>query len=75
VSASSAYARFADLRAEILKLSRENTNVRSTAISLREMRKVATLCEGALDALEQAILAKPPTGTDYGRFGRPVQVR
>jgi hypothetical protein len=73
--ASSAYARFGDVRAEILKLSRENTNVRSASISLREKRKVVTLCEGALAALEQAILAEPPTGTDYGRFGRPVKVR
>jgi hypothetical protein len=75
VSASSAYARFAGVRAEILKLSRENTNVRSTAISLGEKPRVVTLCEGSLAALEQAILAEPPTGTDYGRFGRPVQIR
>jgi hypothetical protein len=74
-TASSAYARFADLRGEILKLSRENTNVRSTAISLRERRNVVALCESSLGALEEAILAEPPTGTDYGRFGRPVKVR
>jgi hypothetical protein len=74
-AASTAYARFGEVRADILKLSRENTNVRSAAISLREKRSIMTLCEAALAALEQALLDEPPTGTDYGRFGRPVKVR
>lgn len=73
--ASSSYARFAEIRAEILKLSRENTNVQSTAMSLGDKRRIVKLCEGSLAALEQAILAEAPTGTDYGRFGRPVKVR
>jgi hypothetical protein len=73
-TASSAYARFGDVRAEILKLSRENTNVRSTALALREKKNAMLACQTALDDLEQAISTEPPNGADYGRFGRPVEV-
>jgi hypothetical protein len=54
-TAAARYARFTDLRSQILKLSRENTNVRSLAISLNEKRKAMFLCQDALAALEQAI--------------------
>ncbi|HSD10056.1 MAG TPA: hypothetical protein VLF14_03675, partial [Candidatus Binatia bacterium] len=74
VAASSAYARFSALRTQILALSRENTNVRSVAISLGQKRKVMLLCQSALDALRQSILAETPAGVDYGRFGRPLKL-
>ncbi len=74
-TASSSYARFSAIRAQILALSRENTNVRSVAISLSQKRKVMLLCRDALDALQQAVLAEPEAGADYGRFGRPIKVR
>jgi hypothetical protein len=54
-AATASYAHFTDLRRQILKLSRENTNVRSLAISLNEKRKAMFLCQDALSALEQAI--------------------
>jgi hypothetical protein len=54
-TAAARYASFTDLRSQILKLSRENTNVRSLAISLNEKRKAMFLCQDALSALEQAI--------------------
>jgi len=54
-TAAARYASFTDLRAQILKLSRENTNVRSLAISLNEKRKAMFLCQDALSTLEQAI--------------------
>jgi hypothetical protein len=73
-AASSSYTQFGKVRAEILALSRENTNVRSAAISLSQKRKVMLLCRAALDALQQAILAEPQAGVDYGRFGRPVKL-
>ena len=74
-TASSSFARFSAIRAQILALSRENTNVRSVAISLSQKRKVMLLCRDALDALQQAVLAEPEAGADYGRFGRPIKVR
>jgi hypothetical protein len=73
-TASSSYARFSTIRTQILALSRENTNVRSVAISLGQKRKVMLFCQGALDALHQAIAAEPVPGMDYGRFGRPVKL-
>lgn len=54
-TAAARYASFTDLRSQILKLSRENTNVRSLAISLNQKRKAMFLCQDALSALEQAI--------------------
>jgi len=58
-SAAQSYARFSDLRKDILALSRENTNVRSLTLSLNQKRKVATVCEDALTSLKQAILDEP----------------
>ena len=54
-TANERYASFSGLRKQILKLSRENTNVRSLSISLNEKRKAMFLCQDALSALKQAI--------------------
>jgi hypothetical protein len=72
-AAASSYRRFTELRMQILALSRENTNVRSLALSLNQKRKVMTVCQDALAALRTAILAEPIPGLDYGRFGRPIK--
>ena len=69
--AASSYERFNKLRMEILKLSRENTNVQSLAISLDQKRKVTLLCQEALNALKQAILEEPVRGVTYGPPARP----
>ena len=53
--ARSSYARFSDTKIEILKLSRENTNVRSLTISLNQKRKIMVLCLDALANLRNAI--------------------
>lgn len=58
-TATSCYARFNEIKAQIIKLSRENTNVRSVAISLNQKRKVMLMCQDALAALEQAIQQEP----------------
>jgi hypothetical protein len=58
-TARSSYARFNATRTEILKLSRENTNVRSLAISLDQKSRATARCQEALDALEEAIREEP----------------
>jgi hypothetical protein len=58
-TATASYRRFGELRAQILKLSRENTNVRSLTISLSQKRNATALCESALAALQQAIQNEP----------------
>jgi hypothetical protein len=71
VSAVSAYRRFNTVKAEVLALSRENTNVRSLAISLTQKRRAMSLCEDSLAALEQAIRNEPPLSDDHGSAARP----
>jgi hypothetical protein len=51
------YEQFTEIRSQILKLSRENTNVRSLAISLNEKRRAMLLCQDALTGLQQEIEA------------------
>lgn len=60
-TANSSYARFSEIKAQILKLSRENTNVRSLSISLNQKRKVTLVCQDALAALKNAIQQEPIT--------------
>jgi hypothetical protein len=57
-TAMSSYARFTELRKQILDLSRQNTNVRSLIISLNQKRKAIQTCRDAIDRLEQAIEAE-----------------
>jgi hypothetical protein len=65
--AASRFARYCELKVQILALSRENTNVRSLALSLNQKRKAMMLCLEELNALKQAILAEPIAGVTYGR--------
>ena len=68
---ASSYARFTEARKEILKLSRENTNVRSLTISLDRKRKLMMQCQDALSALEQAVREEPVPGFPHGPPARP----
>jgi len=65
-TADVSYQRFSELRAQILKLSRENTNVRSLTLSLTQKRKALAACEDALVSLQEAIqnevIASKPVG-------------
>jgi hypothetical protein len=66
-AASSALARYVDIKARIVALSRDNTNVRSLALSLNQKRRSLALSLDALGALKQAILEEPIAGVTYGR--------
>ena len=61
-TAASSYDRFSEIKAQILKLSRENTNVRSVAISLSQKRNVMFQCQDALAALKSTIEQEPVVG-------------
>jgi len=69
--AVSCYDRFSKIKTQILTLSRENTNVKSLAISLNQKRKVMLLCQDTLNELQQVILEEPIAGVTYGQPARP----
>lgn len=50
-----AYGDFQKVNAELVDLSRQNTNVRSFAMSLGRARKTTAECESLLEALQRAI--------------------
>jgi hypothetical protein len=54
-AARAAYADFARVNAELLRLSRENSNVRSLALSLGRKRVVTAECEEVLAALQTVV--------------------
>jgi hypothetical protein len=66
-TATSSFVRYEELKSQILALSRENTNVRSLALSLNQKRKAMILSLDALNALRQAIMEEPIAGVAYGR--------
>lgn len=74
-TATSDYARFSEVKGRILVLSRENTNVKSLAISLGQKRKVLFLCQEVLSALQQAIQEEPISGVNYGFVSSPRSLR
>ena len=62
-SASAALDRFTKINAEIISLSRRNSNVRSLALSLGRKRTVTALCENYLRALEESLAKHEFTAT------------
>jgi len=57
-NAESAYERFMNLTGEILKLSRMNTNIKSTALSLGKIRLIASQCREILANLQKEVQAQ-----------------
>jgi hypothetical protein len=62
-AARTSYARFSEVRTQILALSRENTNVRSLAMSLDQKRNAMLRCQDALYALQREIAGEPAPET------------
>jgi hypothetical protein len=54
-AASADFDRFVGITEQIVKLSRQNTNVRSLALSLGEKRTLAAACESSLRALQDGL--------------------
>jgi hypothetical protein len=54
-AAWAAYQDFQQLNAEIVDLSRQNTNLRSFAISLGQKRKTTAQCQEVLVALQETV--------------------
>ncbi len=50
-----AYDEFAAVTAEVIKLSRENTNIKSFELSLGKKRKIAAQCDEILVGLHEAV--------------------
>jgi len=58
MEARKAYAEFAKVNAEVIELSRQNTNIKSMELSLGKKRIVAAQCEGVLGALQEAVRSR-----------------
>jgi hypothetical protein len=61
--ARAAFDRFMSLNAQIIDLSRRNTNVRSLMLTLNEKGKVTSACEQTLLALQDALSKRALGGT------------
>lgn len=59
----SRYAEFEKLKHQIIKLSRQNTDLQAVTIALKEKRQTMLACQDAFVALENAIRAEPITST------------
>jgi len=56
--AESAYARFMSLTAEVVRLSRMNTNIKSLELSLGKKRLISSQCQEILAALQKTVQAQ-----------------
>ena len=69
-AAITALNRFMDLNAQIIALSRRNTNVRSLALALDQKRALTAACAESLHALHDALARRGFTGTRVDRQPR-----
>jgi hypothetical protein len=70
-TAKAGYETFSELRAQILKLSRENTNVRSLTLSLTQKRNATSQCLATLATLQKSIQNEPIAGMSRQEPMRP----
>jgi hypothetical protein len=61
--AETAYDQLGRVTAEVLELSRQNTNIKSFELSLGRKRKVTAQCDEILKKLEETVRSKTFTGT------------
>ena len=61
--AASALDRFSAVNADVVKLSRRNSNVRSLALSLGKKRTVTAQCDEAVQSLEDTLAQHHFTAT------------
>lgn len=54
-NAQTAYDRFMNLTAEVLRLSRMNTNIKSAELSLGKKRLISSQCQEILDTLKETV--------------------
>ncbi len=62
-AATAQLSRFMQLNAEIVALSRRNTNVRSLALSLNQKRALTATCEASLQTLRESLDKRSFAGT------------
>jgi hypothetical protein len=62
-AATAVFDNFMGLNAQIVGLSRRNSNVRSLALSLGEKRKLTAACEDSLGALQETLAKRGFTAT------------
>jgi hypothetical protein len=55
INAESAYKRIVEINAEVVRLSRLNTNIKSSALSLGKKRLISAKCQEILGALQDTI--------------------
>jgi hypothetical protein len=63
IEASTAFDRFMSVNAQIIELSRRNTNVRSLMLSLNQKGKLTSACETALRGLQEALMKREPAAS------------
>lgn len=56
--AKTAFSEFLDVTAKVIKLSRQNSNIKSLELSLGRKRKVATQCDEILAAFQEAVQSR-----------------
>ncbi len=63
VAATATLDRFLGINAQIVTLSRRNSNVRSLALTMNQKRTLTAACEDTLRALQDALATRGFTGT------------
>jgi len=63
IKASAAFDRFMSVNAQIIELSRRNTNVRSLMLSLNQKGKLTSACDASLRSLQDAVTRRNPTAS------------